>query len=929
FHWIQRRSKRLPLRFVLMVPFVAQTMIAVSVTGWLAIANGKQAVRDVVQKYQHEITAHMTRKLDVSLSIPHHVNQLNASEFEQGDISFTDLQKLQQHFWHQLQHHAGVNYIYVGNAKGGIVGVGKLPGDRHRIFQTDQLQSGPFELFEATPEGDRLARIPVSEEYYDARQRPWYQAAIETRQATWSRIYRYAGEELLGITASQPLYDESGQLLGVLGVDIALEQLNDFLQAYQLPNQAQALIIERSGYLVASSTGEPPFIQDFPNSDQERRHISQSNNRLIQGVATYFSQSDDRFHHIQQETSLEFRIDGEPYFLQILPFQDDYGLDWLIVLVLPEAEFTAPIQDYTRQTIFLCLLALGITVLLGRLTADRITRPILKLSESSQAIATGDFSKTVHLDRDDEVGILARAFNAMATQLRQAFQSMEDRAAELEQRVEERTHHLLQANQQLKAEVDERRRIATELQASEQKYRALFEGSPDTVTIFDGNVFVDCNSAALRMFRCETKDQFCCKHPLDFSPAQQPDGQDSAALAEAHLAATKRNGTHQFEWMHRRLDGELFLAEVWLSTVHIGGHAMTQAVIRDVTQRRRNEEALIDSARLAALSSNIGSVLTQNAPLMETLERCSAALVTHLALDSARFWVLNPTTQTLELAASHGQYQHLDALQRSIRVGHSRIGWIAEHQRPYMTDSVLNDLHINHQEWEQHPYPMAFAGYPLNVEEKIVGVMAVMTRRPLSDATKQELSSISNEIALGIHHARVEEALRESEARYRSIVENTSDQIAILHLDGTFLYASPNYKPVLGYDPEELIGTPWAPLIHPDDLEELVAFAHRLPLLDASQQSPEYRVRTSDGDWRWYVSAASCVKNREGTPLYLVSIGRDISDRIRTEETLRQAKELAESANQAKSVFLRTMSHELRTPLNGILGFAQALKRTP
>ncbi|MEL6221386.1 MAG: PAS domain S-box protein [Cyanobacteria bacterium J06627_8] len=928
-HWIQRGFRGISLRFILMVPFVIQTTVAVSIIGWLSVENGKQAVDDVVQRYQHEITSHMMRKLDIALSIPHHINSLNASAFEQGIIDFSSQQLLADHFWHQLHHHPGVNYIYAGNTRGGIVGIGKLSDDHYRSFQTDEFQSGPFSLFETTSKGDRLKRLSASGGYYDARQRPWYQVAIETQQPTWSKIYQYTGEERLGISASYPLYEESGQLVGVFGVDLILEQLSEFLRDYELPPGAQAFIVERSGYLVASSTLEAPFIQPYPNADQQRRHISDSLQPLINGVSTYFSESDRSLSQVRQEISDELQIDGEVHFLQIMPFQDRYGLDWLIVLVSPEAEFTGQIRENTRQTILLCLIALGVTIAVGSLTAGWVTRPILRLSEASQAIATGDFSKNVRLDRNDEVGVLARAFNAMATQLSQSFQSIEDRAAELEQRVEERTQHLLAANEKLTAEVEERKRIAGELQTSEQKYRALFEGSPDTVAILDGEFFVDCNTATLRMFRCQTKDQFCSKHPLDFSPAQQPDGQESAVLAREHIAAAQFNGTHKFEWIHQRIDGELFLAEVWLSLICIGGQEMTQAVIRDVTQRRRDEEALIDNARLSALSSKIGSVLTQGATLQRTLEECAAALVNHLVLDSARFWVWNQTTQLLELRISQGQYQHLDQFQRNIRIGHSRIGWIAEHQRPYITDSVLNDLHINHHEWEHQPNSMAFAGYPLSVEGQLVGVMAVMTRQPFSDAVKQELSDISNEIALGIHHAGVEEALRESEARYRSIVENTSDLVTIVHLNGTFLYASPNYKFVLGYDPAELVGQPWAPLIHPDDLDDLVTFAEQLPHIDISQESPAYRVRTSEETWRWYVSAASCVRNREGEPLYLVSIGRDISDRMRTEETLRQAKELAESANQAKSVFLRTMSHELRTPLNGILGFAQTLKRTP
>ncbi|MEO1523740.1 MAG: cache domain-containing protein, partial [Cyanobacteria bacterium J06633_2] len=265
-HWIQRGFRGISLRFILMVPFVIQTTVAVSIIGWLSVENGKQAVDDVVQRYQHEITSHMMRKLDIALSIPHHINSLNASAFEQGIIDFSSQQLLADHFWHQLHHHPGVNYIYAGNTRGGIVGIGKLSDDHYSSFQTDEFQSGPFSLFETTSKGDRLKRLSASGGYYDARQRPWYQVAIETQQPTWSKIYQYTGEERLGISASYPLYEESGQLVGVFGVDLILEQLSEFLRDYELPPGAQAFIVERSGYLVASSTLEAPFIQPYPNA---------------------------------------------------------------------------------------------------------------------------------------------------------------------------------------------------------------------------------------------------------------------------------------------------------------------------------------------------------------------------------------------------------------------------------------------------------------------------------------------------------------------------------------------------------------------------------------------------------------------------------------------------------------------------------------
>jgi PAS domain S-box-containing protein len=133
------------------------------------------------------------------------------------------------------------------------------------------------------------------------------------------------------------------------------------------------------------------------------------------------------------------------------------------------------------------------------------------------------------------------------------------------------------------------------LEESEETFRALFETSLDALTITDENGFLDCNGAALRLFGCESKEELTSKHPADFSPPYQADGRDSltAALDRIGTAATK--GGVFFEWMHRRQDGTVFPTEVQLCSFKLKGKTVSHAVVRDVTERKRAEEALRES----------------------------------------------------------------------------------------------------------------------------------------------------------------------------------------------------------------------------------------------------------------------------------------------------------------------------------------------
>ncbi len=141
------------------------------------------------------------------------------------------------------------------------------------------------------------------------------------------------------------------------------------------------------------------------------------------------------------------------------------------------------------------------------------------------------------------------------------------------------------------AEVRRARRAAeAALRGSEAKFRTLFEASRDAIVLLDGTGFFDGNQAALDLFRFSTREQLTAKHPGELSPPTQPDGADSRAAAEARLAAAQATGNQFFEWTHQRADGTVFPAEVLLNRIDLDGRTVIQAVVRDITERKRAEE---------------------------------------------------------------------------------------------------------------------------------------------------------------------------------------------------------------------------------------------------------------------------------------------------------------------------------------------------
>ena len=157
-------------------------------------------------------------------------------------------------------------------------------------------------------------------------------------------------------------------------------------------------------------------------------------------------------------------------------------------------------------------------------------------------------------------------------------------------------------------------------------------------------------------------------------------------------------------------------------------------VFRDISERKRSEAALNERVRLLTLNAAVGAALVQADQLRPMLQRCAEALVDHLHGAFARIWTLNPQGDVLELQASAGLYTHLDGPHSRVPVGQYKIGLIAQERKPHLTNAVAVDPRVSDQEWAQREGMVAFAGYPLLVDDRLVGVMAMFARQPLSDA---------------------------------------------------------------------------------------------------------------------------------------------------------------------------------------------------
>ncbi|MGK7927918.1 MAG: histidine kinase dimerization/phospho-acceptor domain-containing protein, partial [Spirulina sp.] len=441
-----KRLQKIPLRSILVVPFAIEVFAVVGLTGWLSLQNGQKAVNDVTTQLREEITARIQQKLESYLEVPHTINQLSAKAIAIEQLDLTDPIALDRWFLQQLQTFDSATGIYFGNEEGGFTGPERGSENTFVVYSTENFKAGNLYKYAIDNQGNRekiLDTIPN----YDPRQRPWYTAPMETGKAAWTEIYPFIADLTLGISASLPVYDARGKLQGVVETDLALADISDFLRSLEIGRTGQTFIMESSGLIVASSTDENPFV-DRPGEDKPQRlNAIESRIPLIQGSAQQVMEKFGDFSSLQGGEQLTFTLEGQRQFLQVTPFRDKRGLNWSIVVVIPEADFMERIQANTRVTILLCLIALGVAIIVGFLTARWIAQPILRLNSASKAIASGELNQQVEVKEIRELDTLARSFNQMAGQLQDSFTALEKTNAELEHRVAERTAELQQAKE--------------------------------------------------------------------------------------------------------------------------------------------------------------------------------------------------------------------------------------------------------------------------------------------------------------------------------------------------------------------------------------------------------------------------------------------------------------------------------------------------
>ena len=341
-------------------------------------------------------------------------------------------------FFHSQMKTFNVGYINYGSTKEEFIGVERLDNDEILINETLRNDTKIMSIYTTDDKGNRTGLKNV-EPNTGMSTEDWYADAVKAGHPVWSDIYAWSDKpNVLSISSSYPIYDRSHKLLGVIGVDLILSQIDKFLQTLAFSPSTQILILERNGTLVAHSGKTRPF--QITDGKAHRVQLHEVRNPQIQSVAQYLDKNFGNLTGIKaaQEVIVDSSVGRQ--FVHVTPWKDTFGLDWLVIVVAPESDFMEQINFKTGITFMLCLGTLVVFSILGIFTGRLITKPLLNMTQAAQQIADGKIEQQIVAKDIIELNTLAQSFNQMSQQLKNSFE-------DLELRVAQRTADLMEAKE--------------------------------------------------------------------------------------------------------------------------------------------------------------------------------------------------------------------------------------------------------------------------------------------------------------------------------------------------------------------------------------------------------------------------------------------------------------------------------------------------
>jgi PAS domain S-box-containing protein len=439
-------------------------------------------------------------------------------------------------------------------------------------------------------------------------------------------------------------------------------------------------------------------------------------------------------------------------------------------------------------------------------------------------------------------------------------------------------------------------KTSDELQLSEHKFKMLFEKSADALLILENGLFVDCNQATIQMLNYTSKDEFLNVHPYILSPKMQPKEKDSYQEAQKNIEKALNDGSHRFEWIHKKATGELFPVEVLLTTiVNEPNKQIIYCVWRDITHRVETNLKL-QSAKHEA---------EQNWDFLEN--------------------IVNNIGDPVFVKDKESNY---------LIVNDAFCSMFKLSRKELLTKSEIKNIKTEENEtyWRIDKQVLETGEESINEE-----TMTLKGKAPLTIFTRKTryIDKAGNKFIVGIirdftDRIKVESEIKsakqraeQSEEFLNNIINKIIDPVFVKDSESRMLIVNNAFCKLFDMQEEDILGKTLYDNVSTNEMNASLSIDKEV-INTGKDSIIEETITIRGGETKNILTQKSRFIDEHGK-IFLVGIITDISNLKKTEIELILAKEKAEESERLKSAFLANMSHEIRTPMNAILGFTSLL----
>ncbi|AFZ43900.1 multi-sensor hybrid histidine kinase [Halothece sp. PCC 7418] len=420
---------QISLRWLLLSLCLLQTVGAMGLVGYLSYRSGEKTVEDLANQLLKENSKHVIQDTNYYLRFIYQINQTDLPLDQSHDNSLDELDPIHRYFVHQQQNFPTITMMTFVRPNGEMLVTHRISETQLEAGRSDHNHPQTVEIH-AIQEDGTLGKQLRTIHNFDIREKDWYRQAVETGKNGWSTPFPMTvHHNLLGINTYTPLYGTAGNLQGVFAVGFSLERLNQFLAERAIGEQGQVFIIQRDGLLIANSTTdplsytpEPPLLRSQPKTELERISGTDKTDPILNKSTQQLKAQLGSLTNIQSLQTLSVEIDNIHHYLQVIPFENPYSFDWLVVSVVPQSEFIGTLQANRNRTLVIGGAIILTVTTLTLIVAHRITRALRRLTEGSEVIAGGNWQQSIaETCRIRELNSLARSYNRMGTEIQQSY----------------------------------------------------------------------------------------------------------------------------------------------------------------------------------------------------------------------------------------------------------------------------------------------------------------------------------------------------------------------------------------------------------------------------------------------------------------------------------------------------------------------------